>query len=196
MATSPYILTGTNIPFWVLFGWFVLGEFAMQLRSRLNKTGTTTERWTVPMVNVCVVAGLLVGFGLTYWHRADFAVAARPLFAVGLALMAVGIFVRQWSMVALGRFFTADVRVHPDQTVVEGGPYRWVRHPSYAGLVVFDLGLGLALGNWATLAALLVLPTIGLVVRIRSEEHDLKAQLGDDYRRFADSRRRLLPGLW
>lgn len=196
MAAPPYLLTGPNIPFWVLFGWFVMGEFAMQLRSRINKSGTTTERWTVVMVNVCVVAGLLVGFALTYWHGAEFAIAIRPLFAVGLALMAVGIFVRQWSMITLGRFFTADVRVHPDQTVVEGGPYRWVRHPSYTGLIIFNLGLGLALGNWTALAALLVLPTIGLVVRIRSEERALVAQLGDDYRRFSDSRRRLLPGLW
>jgi protein-S-isoprenylcysteine O-methyltransferase Ste14 len=59
------------------------------------------------------------------------------------------------------------VRVHPDQTVVERGPYRWVRHPSYTGLIMTFVGIGLALGNWAALALLVVVPTAGLVVRIR-----------------------------
>lgn len=45
--------------------------------------------------------------------------------------MCAGIAIRQWSVALLGQLFTIDVRVHPDQTVVERGPYRWVRHPSY-----------------------------------------------------------------
>jgi protein-S-isoprenylcysteine O-methyltransferase Ste14 len=96
----------------------------------------------------------------------------------------------------LGRFFTVDVRVHANQTIVDSGPYRWVRHPSYTGLIMFNVGLGLALSNWAALAVMLLLPTGGLIVRIRLEERALVAQLGDDYRRFAGTRRRLLPGVW
>jgi protein-S-isoprenylcysteine O-methyltransferase Ste14 len=196
MATPPYVLTGPNIPFWVLFGLFALGEWATQLRSRLNQNGTRTDRGGVVMVNVCVVGGQILGFGLAWWHRAEFAVGVWPLFGVGLVLMTIGIFVRQWSIITLGRLFTVDVRVHSAQSVVDRGPYRWVRHPSYAGLIIFNAGLGLALSNWAALAMVLVLPTIGLVTRIRSEERALFAQLGDEYRRFADTRRRLVPGVW
>jgi protein-S-isoprenylcysteine O-methyltransferase Ste14 len=180
----------------VLFGLFCLGEWASQFRSRLNRSGTRTERGGVVMVNVCVVGGLIVGFGLALWHRAEFVVGIWPLFGVGLGLMAVGIFIRQWSIITLGRFFTVDVRVHPNQTIVDSGPYRWVRHPSYTGLIMFNVGLGLALSNWAALAVMLLLPTVGLIVRIRLEERALVAQLGDDYRRFAGARRRLLPGVW
>ena len=118
------------------------------------------------------------------------------LFGVGLALMVAGIALRQWAIAVLGRFFTVNVRIHPDQQVVDRGPYRWVRHPSYTGLMATLLGIGLALGNWAALAMIVVLPTIGLVTRIRVEERALLAGLDEPYRRFAATRAHLIPGIW
>jgi protein-S-isoprenylcysteine O-methyltransferase Ste14 len=58
------------------------------------------------------------------------------------------------------------------------------------------VGIGLALGNWAALAVLAVVPTAGLVVRIHFEERTLLEGLGEPYRRFAATRAHLVPGLW
>ena len=110
--------------------------------------------------------------------------------------MCAGIAIRQWAVVILGRFFTIEVRIHPGQTVVERGPYRWVRHPAYAGMIVTFVGIGLALGNWLALAVAAVVPTAGLVLRIRVEERALLDGLGEPYRRFAAGRPRLFPGVW
>ena len=107
-----------------------------------------------------------------------------------------GIGIRQWAIAVLGRFFTVDVRVQPGQTVVDWGPYRWVRHPSYSGMIITFVGMGLALGNWVSLAVLVVVPTAGLIVRIRVEERTLLGSLGEPYRRFAAARPRLFPFLW
>ena len=63
-------------------------------------------------------------------------------------------------------------------------------------LLVFFVGLGPALSIWASLLVLALVPAAGLLVRIRSEERALLAALGDDYRRFAATRRRLFPGIW
>ena len=63
-------------------------------------------------------------------------------------------------------------------------------------MIMTFLGIGLALGNWAALAVLAVVPTAGLIVRIRIEERALLDGLGEPYRRFAASRPRLFPGLW
>ena len=194
--TPPYEQQGANVAFWTLFGLFALGEYVMRFRSRFNRSGRRAEGWSLVVVVACVVGGLVGAIELANWNAATIGAARWPLFVLGLALMAAGIVVRQWAILVLGRFFTVDVRVHPDQTVVERGPYRWVRHPSYSGLVVFFVGLGLALGNWASLAVVVLLPTAGLVVRIRSEERALLAALGEDYRRFAATRPRLFPGVW
>ena len=122
--------------------------------------------------------------------------AGWPLFVAGLVLMCAGIALRQWAVATLGRFFTIDVRVQPGQTVVDRGPYRRVRHPSYTGLILTFLGFGLALGNSAALAVAFLVPTAGLVYRIYFEERALLEGLGEPYRRFAEGRRRLFPGVW
>jgi protein-S-isoprenylcysteine O-methyltransferase Ste14 len=61
----------------------------------------------------------------------------------------------------LGRYFTVDVASQALQPVIDVGPYRLVRHPSYAGMLPALFGFGLALGNWAGLFAMLVLPASG-----------------------------------
>jgi protein-S-isoprenylcysteine O-methyltransferase Ste14 len=192
----PYQQPGANVAFWTLFGLFALGEYAMRFRSRFNRSGTRTERWSLLVVIAAVIGGMLGGIELANRNVGSIGSARWPLFVIGLVLMAAGVFVRQWAILTLGRFFTPEVRVHPDQTVVERGPYRWVRHPSYSGLLIFFVGLGLALSDWLSAIVLAILPAAGLLVRIRSEERALLAALGEEYRRYAASRRRLFPGIW
>lgn len=197
MAPLPFTNPGAKIAFYVALGVFVALEQRVRLRSWLNDGGSRQDRGSLLVVICTVGAGLGGGFALAAGvHAAAFGAARWPIFVLGLALMCIGIAIRQWAVAVLGRFFTIDVRVHPGQTVVERGPYRWVRHPSYIGMLVTFAGIGLALGNWAALAVLVVVPTAGLVVRIRSEERALLDGLGEPYRRFASSRSRLIPGLW
>ena len=99
-------------------------------------------------------------------------------------------------MLELGRFFQLTVVVQEDHRVVESGPYRVVRHPSYSGLLLIFVGVGFTLGNWLSVAACLVLPLLGLLVRIRSEEAVLNRELGEPYRAYSARTRRLVPRLW
>lgn len=71
-----------------------------------------------------------------------------------------------------------------------------VRHPSYLGVLILLFGLGLALGDLASALAMVVLPTMGLLWRIRVEEAALRAGLGDRYIEYCKGRARLIPGLW
>jgi protein-S-isoprenylcysteine O-methyltransferase Ste14 len=200
MSPAPYEQSGAAVAFWVVFGLFALGEYAMQFRSVRDlirhRSGRRAERGSLAAVLVGVAGGLVGGVKLASWSTGRITAGSWPLFIVGIVLMAGGLALRQWSMFVLGRYFTPDVRVHSDQTLVERGPYRWARHPSYTGLIVFFIGLGLALSNWASLILLAVVPTAGLVVRIHAEEKALVAAFGDQYHRFAATRARLVPGVW
>ena len=118
------------------------------------------------------------------------------LYGCGVALMAVGIAVRQWAVVLLGASFTVDVRVHEDQRVVDRGPYRLVRHPSSTGMLLTFAGIGLALGNGCSIACAALVPLVGIVLRIRVEERVLLAELGEPYRAYAAGRARLVPRVW
>jgi protein-S-isoprenylcysteine O-methyltransferase Ste14 len=120
------------------------------------------------------------------WRRTE-------MFFAGIALMWVGIAFRYYAMRVLGRFFTFDVAVHDGQTVVEAGPYRYIRHPSYTGAMITLVGLGLALGNWAGALALAACGAIGYAYRIHVEEAALVAALGEPYRAYMYRTRRLVP---
>ena len=196
MAPLPFSQPAARIAFDVVLGVWVLGEWWVRLRSHFNRQGSRLDR-TLLVVVTFVAAGVAGAFALAARvHEAAIAEGRWPLFVVGLVLMSAGIALRQWAIAVLGRFFTIDVRVHAGQTVVERGPYRWVRHPAYTGMIITFVGIGLALGNWASLAVLAAVPAAGLVVRIRFEERVLLEGLGEPYRRFAAGRPRLFPGLW
>ena len=115
---------------------------------------------------------------------------------VGLVLILAGIGLRAWSIATLGRFFQYQIRVQSGHHVVTGGPYRYVRHPSYTGIALILIGIALACDDVWSLLAVAVLGGVGLGVRIRAEERQLEQALGTEYGQFAASRKRLVPGVW
>ncbi|HEV2638687.1 MAG TPA: isoprenylcysteine carboxylmethyltransferase family protein [Actinocrinis sp.] len=117
-------------------------------------------------------------------------------FAAGEAVFLLGFAVRGWAILTLGTYFTATVMTSPDQPVITSAPYRVLRHPSYTGLLLYIIGIGLIWDNWISLAAATVLMSIPLVYRIRVEEKALLEDLGDPYRAFASRRKRLIPFVW
>lgn len=114
----------------------------------------------------------------------------------GLVLFVGGIFLRFWSFRTLGRYFTFTVQTSSDQPVITDGPYRVLRHPSYAGLLLIVLSAGLLIGNWWSLLCLTVVTTGALVFRIRVEERALMQRVDDGYGSYAATHKRLVPFIW
>src|SRR4030095_4295632 len=92
-------------------------------------------------------AGRLLGRAWTAKPIALDAPASNAFAAVGVVLIWGGLAVRVWAVLTLGRSFSTFIQVDPDQAVVTRGPYRWVRHPSYHGLLLIALGFGLGVGH-------------------------------------------------
>jgi len=115
---------------------------------------------------------------------------------IGLVLFWSGIALRLWSFHTLGRYFTFTVQTSSNQPVIADGPYRLIRHPSYAGLLLAIMGVGLFIGNWVSLLFLTVAATCGFAFRIRVEERALTQNLGDRYRDYAATHKRLVPFIW
>jgi protein-S-isoprenylcysteine O-methyltransferase Ste14 len=141
-------------------------------------------------------AGRLLGRAWTAKPIALDTPAPNAFAAVGVVVIWVGLALRVWAVLTLGRSFSTFIQVDADQAVVTRGPYRWVRHPSYSGLLLIALGFGLGVGNWLSLAICAVIPVLGLLPRIAVEEAELVRVLGDQYRSYQKTTRRLVPGLW
>ena len=164
-------------------------------RYRGSGQSTPRDRGSRFIVVGGVLLGLWSAFAIAYavpqaairWHR-DW------LLAAGILLMAAGVGLRFYAIRTLGLYFTVTVRTHPAQRVVATGPYRLVRHPSYSASLLTFAGACLALANWLALLAI-VLPAAAFAYRIRVEEAALLQALGDDYRRYMQHTKRLVPYL-
>jgi len=136
----------------------------------------------------------LVGIGVVF-SFAYSGITPLPnwVFIPGIVLMVLGVLIRQWAIAVLGRFFSLTVEVASDHRVVDNGPYRWVRHPSYTGALLTLFGLGLALQSWGAILAIAVIFGIAYGYRMRVEEKALVKQLGNDYLAYMRRTKRLLP---
>ena len=197
MRPLPFSVTGARIAFYAVLAIFVLLEQRTRVSSWRHREGERRDRGSYVLIVACVGVGLVAaGILAGDVPAAELSGARWPLFVVGLALMVGGIILRQWAIAMLGGSFTVVVRVRQGQEVIDTGPYRWVRHPSYTGLLVIFAGFGLALGNWVSVLCAVLVPLIGIVVRIHFEERALLQGLGESYRLFAQGRKRLVPGVW
>jgi protein-S-isoprenylcysteine O-methyltransferase Ste14 len=153
------------------------------------------DRWLAPIAGIVGPVATVIVAGLD--HRFGWSPPLPPALPwVGLALLVLGYVLTTWAFAA-NRFFAAGVRIQAERghTVVDAGPYRWVRHPGYAGGIVAFVGVPLLLGTlWAYLPAGLTVAAV--VVRTALEDRMLRQELAgyEEYARRVRSR--LLPGLW
>jgi protein-S-isoprenylcysteine O-methyltransferase len=134
------------------------------------------------------------GYAAAFWiaYRSAPVLSDGALWA-GAALVLAGVGFRVWAIRTLGRFFTRSVQVSVAQPVIDRGPYRLIRHPSYTGGIVAGLGIGLALRNPLSLAAIVAALAAGYVYRITVEERALLSAIGEPYRAYMARTHRLIP---
>lgn len=181
----------------LLFVATVVGWFVLEVRqaTRRRPDAVREDGRSLLVLRLTTIAGFaLAVVAATLVPSAD--VPARSAYSASLVLLWCGIALRWWSFRTLGEFFTFAVQTSDDQPVVSTGPYRWVRHPAYLGMLLALAGIGATLANVVALVVLLVTVMVGVVHRIDVEERALVARLGDRYRAYADGRRRLVPGVW
>jgi len=175
-------------------GAFVLGEFSQALRVR--RGATRANLGAEALFRAMFFGGiLLIPIGRAVVPNAAIGGGVWS-FSLGVLIGWLGLLLRWWSFVILGKYFTVVLKTSEDQSVVDRGPYRLLRHPSYTGLLLALLGCGLIYENWISTAGSVAIVLAALVYRIRIEERALNAALGDRYSDFAAGRARLVPFLW
>jgi protein-S-isoprenylcysteine O-methyltransferase len=150
------------------------------------------DRYSFPLLWILIGVGVFAGIVATNIFR--FAAMSQPIVSlIGVALFLAGVLLRWYSIVHLGRFFTVDVAIAAGHKVIETGPYRFVRHPSYTGALLAFVGFGLCLRNWMAVLLLLIPITAAFLWRIKVEERALHDALGDGYGGYAARTKRLIP---
>lgn len=175
---------------WFLMEMWVLG------RDRRRFTGRVADRGSFFGFFICIWAALAVAFGALSHPEWRITALQPALSWAGIAMIWGGMAFRFWAIQTLGAFFRTSVVVQDGHRLVTAGPYRWLRHPAYTGAIVTMAGLGLALGNWVSLAGMILLPAVVIGFRIHVEERALTEQFGEAYREFRRTRAAVVPLLW
>ena len=193
----PYSGQASYAPiFWGTFLFWMMLELIASRTKRSADPSHKRDRGSYGLIVALLFIGLTLDFTLSarlpqaaiLWRR-------NLVFFSGIGLMLAGVAFRWWAIAALGKFFTFDVAIQSSQRVVDSGPYRYIRHPSYTGALMTQVGIGLALGNWAGLLALMVCMAIAYSYRINVEERALLAALGEPYKQYMQRTHRIIPFL-
>jgi len=105
------------------------------------------------------------------------------IYTAGCVILALGLAVAIWARSCLGRNWSGIVTVKQDHELVREGPYRFVRHPIYTGLLLGLIGTAVALNEWRGVLAV-ALALIALWRKLRLEERWMIEEFGDAYRCF------------
>jgi protein-S-isoprenylcysteine O-methyltransferase Ste14 len=183
----------------VILLWILSEAVGATIIPRMRRRGSKVARrnprsnwlsFTLVYVDWVAVFGASMGF-------AGNGIALLPSWAyyAGIMLMLGGIALRQWAIAVLGRYFSGVIGVQEEQKVVDTGPYRLVRHPSYTGAFLIQLGIGLALGSLG--AVLVIAVTFGLTYGYRMfvEEGVLISELSGRYTEYMKRTKRIIPFL-
>lgn len=186
------------IAFWAVAIWALAME-ARQIKSRKQNSADHggVDRYSGLVISYGSSVASLLSFSGSFLTASRFDAAwVLPLFWAGLAIVVGGMFLRMHCWRELGRFFTHTVTIANEHKVVDTGAYKLLRHPSYTGALLTHIGTALALSNWLAVLFMVGGNVAIYLYRITTEEAALAGALGEPYREFMRTRKRLIPFIY
>jgi protein-S-isoprenylcysteine O-methyltransferase Ste14 len=173
-----------------------LSELGLSLLKRASRSGDAADGGSLRRLWITIVCSLALASVVPgVLPQANFSTDGG-LYALGVVLYAAGLLLRWTSILWLGKFFTVNVAIASDHIVVDTGPYRFIRHPSYTGALAAFLGFGLCIGNWVSLLVMMIPVTWAFMERVRLEESVLRGALGAAYIDYSRRTKRLIPFIY
>jgi protein-S-isoprenylcysteine O-methyltransferase Ste14 len=175
--------------------WILTEYVGASIIPNLRRHGTKIkkkDRGSRILLSLGLYISVIIAFYFTFKN-----ITPLPIwtFYLGIFLIILGIFIRQWSITELGIFFSVDVGTQKGQKVVKKGPYRFVRHPSYTGLLLILIGIGLGLQSGAAVIIMIIGFSLSFGYRIHIEEKLLISELNGEYIQYMAKTKRIIPYL-
>ena len=180
--------------FWAVFFWAFSPEFGIVRRAQ--HSGNAKDAKSLQVILVGMQLAFFAAFPLAWVPSLQIPTHRVAWFFVGVAVLVSGSLLRRHCWRMLGVSFTGDVRASADQEVVTRGAYGILRHPSYTAGIIMNTGFGVALGSWASAAIMAAASFAVYSYRIAVEERALLTAIGEPYRQFMQTRKRLIPFIY
>jgi protein-S-isoprenylcysteine O-methyltransferase Ste14 len=175
---------------------FPLSEIALLVFKRSKERSSAKgDRGSLVLLWLTIIASIGLAIFLQWHPFAVFQVRRSIINTTALCFLIGGLVIRWLSIISLGKFFTVDVAVQEGHALVLSGLYKYIRHPSYTGLLVEFVGLAVYFGTWVSLVVVVIPITSAIVYRIRCEEAVLLERFGKQYEEYITHTKSLIPGI-
>lgn len=166
----------------------------------LERTGITMDpstksrdRFSKAALTASLFGAMMVGVWQAASGQGVVGDALLGMQVLGGLLWGTGETIRRWAMQTLGRFFTDTVRIFQDHKLIIEGPYKLVRHPSYAGLFLVMIGAPMTTGSLVAVVVSTIAGGAALAWRVTVEERELRGAFGAAYEAYRASTPALMP---
>lgn len=120
----------------------------------------------------------------------------NTFFALGMAMFAMGFVIRIQAILTLKQYFTYSVAKVENHKIIETGLYKIIRHPGYLGQLIIFIGISTSISNWLSILFMMIPVSLGYLYRIRVEEKFMLEQMGEDYVKYQERTKRMIPFLY
>jgi protein-S-isoprenylcysteine O-methyltransferase Ste14 len=171
--------------FTILFIIILLSELRILLRNKTNKH----DKGSLPLILIGIFIPLIITISFSFTNLGSL---PSTISYLGVILLITGFALRQYSIKILGKYFTPVVQKLKNQKIIQQGPYKYIRHPSYTGLLLELTGTALALSNIISLMITMVLFLPTIFYRIKIEESFLEKHFSE-YKNYKKKTKKLIP---
>jgi protein-S-isoprenylcysteine O-methyltransferase Ste14 len=174
---------------WILFeSWVFIRE-----RKNVDKSEDKSTRG----INVIsIILAIIIGNLFIKVKYLSISGSFHSHLILAIIIIWAGLCLRFWSVQTLGKFFRTTVMIQKGHRVVKNGPYRYIRHPSYTGLLLTTIGVAIGMENWIGLILMVLIVFISLKKRINLEEEVLQKSLGEEYTSYIKNTKKLIPFIY
>ena len=177
----------------VLGAIYGLSELYLALTRRSGTQAVSYDRRSLILLWLVIIVSLWLAIQMMWLVPAATVPSVAGFYLFGFIFFLGGLALRWYSIGHLGRHFTVDVSISSEHELIDSGPYRYIRHPSYTGALLAFVGLGFCFGNWLSILFVTVPVTVAFLWRIRIEERALTTALGENYRAYVQRTNALIP---
>jgi protein-S-isoprenylcysteine O-methyltransferase len=175
---------------------YVTSELLLTVTKRARTNGPSRDAQSWRLMWIIITLSMFLGIYVARKCPAATLPARQMFLVAGVIVFIFGLVFRAYAIWRLGRFFTVNVAIAADHQLIDSGPYRFIRHPSYTGSLIAFFGIALTLGNWLSLLVIMLPVFAVFVYRMNVEERALISGLGDSYRSYISRTKRLLPFIY
>ena len=180
----------------LFYGW-TASEIVIAVAMRTRKSGgKVRDRGSLLVMWAAIIPAITAAEFIGHMPLARIWNGRHWLTLAAIVVIIAGLMIRWTAILSLGRAFSANVAIRPEQAIYRSGLYRWVRHPSYTGLLLVFVAIALHERNWLAAAVVLLPTTAAVLYRIHVEEAALGEAFGAEYTTYCKTTWRLIPGVY